>query len=211
MLDFDPQGINGKFAIRRSSVGQAISILGIVPSGGGGVPTAQLISREVSMLRLISLLLCGITCAVDAAPVVADNNGSMSPARFCAVKAKGLYGFQCQGTSFTGAAFEPVTFIGTVQGDASGFFEGYGTFNSSSGSMQTHVAGTATFGPNCFGHIDYTTSEIVLPGGGTIPIPPISFDFVGVDGGNEILGAQVAPAGVGGDLVPRLACRLVRI
>src|SRR5262249_8705485 len=48
-------------------------------------------------------------------------------------------------------------------------------------------------------------------GGGTIPIPPISFDFISVDEGGEILGAGVAPLGVTGDYVPRLACRLVGV
>jgi hypothetical protein len=50
----------------------------------------------------------------------------------------------------------------------------------------------------------------VLPGGGTIPLPPATFDFIGVDDNNEVLGSGVAP-GMTGDLVPRLTCRLVRI
>ncbi|HEY3179679.1 MAG TPA: hypothetical protein VGL25_12445 [Casimicrobiaceae bacterium] len=137
----------------------------------------------------------------------ADNDGPQS----CAAKAAGLYGFQCHGSSFTGAKLEPVTFVGTVVGDASGVYEGFGTFNSSLGSVSTHVVGTASFGKNCFGHIDYTTNEIVLPGGGTVPLPPVSFDFISVDNNRETLGTGVAPAGVTGDFVPRLTCRLVRI
>jgi hypothetical protein len=104
-----------------------------------------------------------------------------------------------------------VTFIGTVAGNESGVYEGSGTFSSSQGSASTHVVGTATFGKNCFGHIDYTTNEIVLPGGGTVPLPPVSFDFIAVDNNREVLGTGVAPPGVTGDLVPRLTCRLVRI
>ena len=86
----------------------------------------------------------------------ADNDGPQS----CAAKASGLYGFQCHGSSFTGAKLEPVTFIGTVVGNESGVYEGFGTFSSSQGSASTHVVGNATFGKNCFGHIDYTTNEI---------------------------------------------------
>jgi hypothetical protein len=73
------------------------------------------------------------------------------------------------------------------------------------------VAGRATFGRNCFGHVDYTTNEILLPGGGVIPLPTLSIDFTVVDDGKEILGTPVAPAGVTGNLVPRLTCRLVKI
>jgi hypothetical protein len=91
------------------------------------------------------------------------------------------------------------------------FHEGYGTFNSSLGSLSLHVAGQATFGRSCFGHVDYTTHEILLPGGGTASLPPISFDFIAVDNGDEILGTGVAnPTGATGDLVPRVTCRLVR-
>jgi hypothetical protein len=124
---------------------------------------------------------------------------------------KGLYGFQCHGSAFNGVVFGPVTFVGTVEGKDNAIYEGHGTFSSSAGSFSTHVAGAATFGPNCFGHVDYTTNEIVLPNGGVIPLPTASFDFIGVDGGDEILGTGVAPFGVTGDFVPRLTCRLVRV
>jgi hypothetical protein len=85
-----------------------------------------------------------------------------------------------------------VTFVGTVVGDESGVYEGSGTFSSSQGSASTHVVGTATFGKNCFGHIDYTTNEIVLPGGGTVPLPPVSFDFIAVDNNREVV-ARASP------------------
>ena len=123
---------------------------------------------------------------------------------------KGLYGFQCHGNAFNGVEFDQVTFVGTVEGNAKGFYEGYGTFTSDLGSVDTHIAGQATFGRNCFGRIVYTTNEIVLPGGGTIPLPPATFDFIAVDDSKEILGTGVAP-GMTGDFVPRLTCRLVRI
>ena len=131
--------------------------------------------------------------------------------RACIARSKGLYGFQCHGSAFNGSIFEQVTFVGTVEGGGDGVFEGFGTFNSSNGSVSTHVKGPATFGKNCFGRVEYTTNEILLPGGGTIPLPPVTFDFTVVDGGREILGTGVAAAGVTGDLVPRLTCRLVKI
>jgi hypothetical protein len=82
--------------------------------------------------------------------------------------------------------------VGTVSGSDDGSYEGYGTFNTSGGSASTHFSGQASFGRSCFGHVDYTTNEILLPGGGTIALPPVSFDFISVDGGNEILGTGVA-------------------
>jgi hypothetical protein len=150
---------------------------------------------------------CALASFFFAGASSANNDGPQS----CAAKAAGLYGFQCHGSSFTGAKLEPVTFIGTVVGNESGVYEGFGTFSSGQGSASTHVVGTATFGKNCFGHIDYTTNEIVLPGGGTVPLPPVSFDFIAVDNNREVLGTGVAPPGVTGDFVPRLTCRLVRI
>ena len=125
---------------------------------------------------------------------------------------RALYGFQCHGYADVGAGMEPVTFVGTVRGNGQGFFEGLGTFNSSGGSASTHVAGNGTQLPRCFGHVNYTTNEILLRHGGTVPLPPIAFDYTTVDSGNEILGTGVAaPAGGTGNLVPRLTCRLVRV
>ncbi len=160
------------------------------------------------MLRLPALIASTIACAVFAAPAFADDNGRHG--RTCAAKAKGLYGFLCDGSTFNGVAFDQVTYVGTVDCDEKAFCEGYGTFNSDQGSVDTHIAGAGTFGRNCFGRIVYTTNEIVLPGGGTIPLPPATFDFIAVDDSNEILGSGVAP-GMTGDSVPRLTCRLVRI
>ena len=162
---------------------------------------------RTSMPRLLALIASALVCISFAAPAVADDG---QHGRTCAAKAKGLYGFQCHGNAFNGVEFDQVTFVGTVEGDQKGFYEVYGTFNSDQGSADTHLAGQATFGRNCFGRIVYTTNEIVLPGGGTIPLPPATFDFIGVDDNNEVLGSGVAP-GMTGDLVPRLTCRLVRI
>jgi hypothetical protein len=164
--------------------------------------------REFAMTRLTSLACCMTACALIASPLAAAKDDP-SP-QVCAVRAAGMYGFQCSGLASTGAALEPVTFVGTVEGGNDAFYDGTGTFNSSQGSNTTHVAGYASFGKNCFGRVAYTTNEILLPGGGKIPLPPLIIDFVPVDGFNEILGTPVAP-GATGDLVPRLSCRLVRI
>jgi len=48
------------------------------------------------------------------------------------------YGFQCLGSSSSGSTLEPVSFVGTVSGDGHGFFEAFGTFNSSNGSLPLH-------------------------------------------------------------------------
>ena len=83
-------------------------------------------------------------------------------------------------------ALEPIGFGGVVEGSATGFYEGYGTFNSSNGSAHTHFSGQVNYGKNCeghadceavttkncWGHIDYTTNEILVPGG-VIPLPPV--------------------------------------
>ena len=135
--------------------------------------------------------------------VAADNNNSNPSPRSCAAKVKGLYGFHCHGSAFNGVVFGPVTFVGTVEGKDNAIYDGHGTLSSSGGSIFTHFAGPATFGANCFGHVDYTTNDIVLPDGTIVAhLPPASFDFIGVDGGDEILGAGVAPPGVTGDFVP---------
>lgn len=156
---------------------------------------------------LIALIIAGCT----AAPALAQAPASAATPACTFAAARGPYGFNCHGFSFTGATFEPVTFVGTVAGSATGFYDGYGTFNTSGGTIATHFAGQATLdGARCFGRVSYTTFEMLLPGGGTVPLPPASFDFAVVLGGKELLGTGVAPAGVTGDLVPRLTCRLVR-
>jgi hypothetical protein len=159
------------------------------------------------MFRLPVLLASAVACAMLGTPAVADDGRH---GRTCAAQAKGLYGFQCQGNSFNGVEFDQVTFVGTVDCNAKGFCEAFGTYNSDLGSVDAHLAGQATFGRNCFGRVVYTTNEIVLPGGGTVPLPPATFDFIAVDDSKEILGSGVAP-GMTGDAVPRLNCRLVRI
>jgi hypothetical protein len=172
------------------------------------------------MIRLAHFSMCACAFVGLALPLAGDSGrqppaaeaaGQNSPARSCAAKAAGSYGFQCHGSAAPAGVLEPITFIGTVKGTEDGFYEGYGTFNSSAGTLSVHNAGQATFGRSCFGHVDYTTNEILLPGGGIAPLPPISFDFIAVDDGDEILGTGVAnPADATGDLVPRITCRLVR-
>ncbi len=149
--------------------------------------------------------------AFAAAPAVADNNNPSGASNACAAKVQGLYGFQCHGSVSVGGALEPVTFIGAVEGNK-GVYDGNGTLSSSFGSLPAHIAGSATFGPNCFGDVTYTTYDVTFPGSTTpVSFAPASFDFIGVDGGQEILGTAVAPSGVTGNAVPRLTCRLVRV
>ncbi len=142
--------------------------------------------------------------------VTAEGGGSVVPTPACNfAMIKGPYSFQCHGSAFTGVALEPVSFVGTVSGNGTGFFEGHGTFNSSGGSASTHFSGPSTPVSSCVGRVTYTTYEILTPVG-PIPLPPVSFDYVVVLGGKELLGTGVAPPGVTGDFVPRLTCRLVR-
>ncbi len=159
-------------------------------------------------MRNCSLWAVGTLAAILTSPPAL---AGPTPAETCALRAQGIYGFQCQGSTSTGGPAEPVTFVGTVEGRYDAFYEGYGTFNSSLGSAPTHVAGFATFGQNCMGRIAYTTNEILLPGGGSVPLPPLVIDFVPVNNFDEILGTPVAAPGVTGDAVPRMTCRLVRI
>ena len=163
------------------------------------------------MSHRVCLAACAVACTLMSLPAWADGAGDGS-AKACSAKLNGRYGFHCHGFAHNGIGFGPVTFVGTVEGrDHNTFFEGRGTLNSSAGSVLTHFAGPATYGANCFGQVDYTTFEIILPDGTVVaPLPPASFQFIGVDGGNEILGTGVAPPGVTGDFVPRLTCRLVR-
>jgi len=163
------------------------------------------------MKRHISLASCAFVCAFVVSPTNAANNGL--DAHACAARAQGVYGFVCQGSTFTGpAGFEPVTFIGTVEGNRDSYWEGYGTFNSSNGSFPSHVAGQATYGKHhCFGRVVYSTNEILDANGNVVgTLPPLVIDFVPVDNFNETLGMPVAGPGVSGDFVPRMTCRLVR-
>jgi hypothetical protein len=177
-----------------------------------------------SFTRLAACLAATLVYVVPVA-AVADGSSSHASANACFAMAKGAYGFSCIGSAFTGTTLEPISFGGVVEGSATGFYEGYGTFNSSNGSAHTHVAGQATYGKNCaghaeceaattkncWGHIDYTTNDVLVPGG-LIPLPPVSVDFAVVDGGREILGTPVPSIpGATGDFVPRFTCRLVKI
>ena len=176
-------------------------------------------------IRFPVALAAAAACAIPIS-AAADNRSPGSSANACFAMAKGAYGFNCSGSASSGGPLEPISFGGVVQGDGRGFYEGYGTFNTSGGSAHVHSSGQARYGTNCeghadceaftarncWGHIDYTTNEILLPGGGTIPLPTVSVDFAVVDDGREILGTPVPNApGATGDLVPRFTCRLVKI
>ena len=177
-----------------------------------------------SFTRLAACLAATLAYVVPVA-AVADGLRGHATANACFAMAKGAYGFSCIGSAFTGASLEPISFGGVVEGSATGFYEGYGTFNSSSGSAHTHVAGQATYGKNCeghadceavtarncWGHIDYTTNDLLLPGA-VKSLGTVSVDFAVVDGGREILGTPVPSVpDLTGDFVPRFTCRLVKI
>ena len=100
-------------------------------------------SHTIAIAIAVGCMASPLANAIDAA---LSSSLASAASRVCAVQSRGSYGFQCFGSAFTGAVAEPVTFVGTVDGDANGFYEGYGTFSSSAGSASTHVAGTATFG-----------------------------------------------------------------
>jgi hypothetical protein len=163
------------------------------------------------MTQTIRLTAYAIASMLAAVSMVASADNPNSLQRSCSLKTKGPYGFQCQGSANAGAGFEPVTFVGTVQGSDTGVFDGIGTFSSSLGSNTIRSIGQAKFQKNCFGHIQYQQS-LVLPTGVEVPLPdPLDIDFTVVNGGLEVLGTAVALPGVTGTAVPRLTCRLVKI
>lgn len=165
--------------------------------------------RRIISGTALTAVIAALLISSNTTPVKAGDDDAKGPA--CNIRiTKGLYGFQCHGSAFTGVHLEPVTFVGTVDSNGRGLFEGGGTFNSSNGTASTHVKGIGTLSDRCFGHIDYE-NELLLPGGGSVPLDPISFDYTVVAGGNEILGTEVGAPGATGDFVPRLTCRLVRI
>ena len=126
------------------------------------------------MARVIASLLCA--SAICLLPLSAVADGDESPQR-CVAKTAHVYGFHCWGSANFGAGFEVANFVGTVEGNGKGVFEGYGTVSSSAGSFATHFAGPATFGRHCSGRVQYTTNEILLPGGGVVPLGPAIVRF----------------------------------
>lgn len=164
---------------------------------------------KIKAAVVLSISLCAALVLLQGRSVekAVANDGPES----CDIRmTRGTYGFQCHGYSNVGSGLEPVTFVGTLRGDGRGLFEGYGTFNSSTGSASTHVKGTGNLSAQCFGHVRYGINEVLFPGGGTYPLAPIAFDYTAVSGGKEILGTAVAePEGGVGSSVPRLTCRLV--
>ena len=106
-----------------------------------------------SFARLAVCMAAALVCVVPVT-TVADAPSSHANANACFAMAKGAYGFSCIGSAFTGATLEPISFGGVVEGSATGFYEGYGTFNSSNGSAHTHFSGQVNYGKNCEGHAD---------------------------------------------------------
>src|SRR3982750_3116340 len=159
----------------------------------------------------LSILSCAAAtvCLIGSTALAKEKDDALQ--RACAAKTRGPYGFQCSGTASTPVGFEAVTFIGTVAGNSTGFFDGVGTFNSGAGSNIIHSRGQAVFTNRCFGHIQYQ-QLIVTPGGEFDLHQPLDVDFAVVNGGQEILGTPVATLPSDrGPAVPRMSCRLVKI
>lgn len=169
----------------------------------------------VNIRRCTPSFLTRISCAVFAvgALSIATEAAATEPENlqsFCAARNKGPYGFQCQGWVNAGAGLEPVTFLGTVRGSNAGVYNGSGIFSASLGSTRQRVSGQAVFeNRSCTGQIAYKV-WLQTPGG-EVPLPDLTIAFVPVAGGAETLGVPIAPPGVTGDAVPRMACRLVRL
>jgi hypothetical protein len=131
---------------------------------------------------------------------------------------EGLYGFTCSGfyprTDATGAIVgqQPIGVVGVLHGDGRGHYSADATLSSDYGSLPWRLEGDATLDAkrNCLGRVVYTTNQLTLDSGYVLNLPPATFDFAVVGGGEEILGSATAP-GLFGDAVPRLACRLVRV
>ena len=113
----------------------------------------------------------------------------------------------CQGT--VGEGFTPATLVGTVKSDATGFFDGGGTFTTPGSSIKVHAKGQANFeDETCFGHIQYR-QFVVLPDGSDGPeLPPLDIDFAVVESGLEILGTPNSLGGAPGSVF--MSCRLVK-
>jgi len=165
-----------------------------------------------NMTHLHRIALATAALAFGAASITAAADESQSVQSSCAAKTSKTYGFQCQGQAqlSPGLGLEPVTFVGTVTGSRSGVFDGYGTLNSSFGTLRQHLQGPAQFQDRtCFGHIQYKV-WIALPTGNGPELPPLDVDFTVVAGGNEILGTPTGYGATGAD-VPRLVCRLLNV
>jgi hypothetical protein len=131
---------------------------------------------------------------------------------------EGLYGISCVGAlqPGPGTPFGPAAMVGYIRGDGRGRFFGDVSLNTgaSIGTIHEKVDGHATADPNrgCIATVVYNNNSIELPGGIWSPpgsAPPLTADFVVVEGGHEILGLPIEP-GQAGDALPRLACRLVK-
>lgn len=151
----------------------------------------------------------GAMSALAIVPVASLADGGADVQHACSVKTRGPYGFQCQGTADVGGGLAPATLVGTVKSDATGFFDGGGTFTTPGSSIKVHAKGQANFqDETCFGHIQYQ-QFVVLPDGSDGPqLPPLDIDFAVVEGGLEILGTPNSLGGVPGNVF--MSCRLVK-
>lgn len=164
------------------------------------------------MARTILLAAAAAAAFIGASSGIA--NAEPSVQRHCAAKLRGTYAFQCHGfaTANPAVGLEAVTFVGSVDSNAAGVYEGLGIFNSSLGRVRQHLVGQAEYvDRQCTGSIQYRV-WLVLPDGSDGPeLPPLYADFVVGKDGREILGVPSNPTpGASGGAVPRLNCRLLR-
>lgn len=164
---------------------------------------------NISRIVCASFIAFAFTLTANGASVLGAGDGANSTQQFCAVKTKGTYGFQCQGSADMGSGLVPATFVGTVAGGDTGIFDGTGTFTYPGSSIKTHAIGQANFqDKTCFGHIQYQLF-LILPSGTEVDLHlPLDIDFAVVDGGFEILGTPNSLGGVPGNAF--MSCRLVK-
>jgi hypothetical protein len=169
--------------------------------------------RSLSRLTIGGLFAAGATLLVAGA-----GNDDHRPGGHCSIRSiEGLYGIQCSGflpPVTPGATdVQPASFVGYTRTNARGEVEASFTLNTALGSLHSRASGTATLDHTreCIGTVVYDKNQIEVAPGVWVDGPPLSADFAIVHGGDELLGAPTAFPGQTGALVPRAACRLVRV
>ena len=170
-------------------------------------------------MRSTSRLTIAVGFAAGALLLGASaHNDTHRPAGQCDVRnVVGLYGFQCSGflpPVTPGATdVQPASFVGYTRTNEKGEIEANFTLNTALGSLPSRASGKVTFDPTraCIGTVVYDKNQIEVAPGVWVDGPPLSADFAVVHGGDELLGVPTAFPGQTGALVPRAACRLVRV
>jgi len=169
--------------------------------------------RSISRLTIAGLFAAGALLLVAGA-----RNDDRRPGGHCSVQSiVGLYGLQCSGflAPVTPGAtdVQPASFVGYTRTNAKGEIEATFTLNTALGSLHSRASGTLSFDHTreCIGTVVYDKNQIEVAPGVWVDGPPLSADFAVVHGREELLGTPTAFPGQTGALVPRAACRLVRV